>query len=213
MSARGSTGATGPRGFRGDKGKTGTTGTRGTQGERGKLSTQQDARNRHRVITLSLVTFAWLAIVVAFVLIYVVNGRSTKADNRTVAAANATYVSCVTAIPLLKKVELHLDGSVRLANVVGGLANVLAENSAAVLATTPKSDPSYKSRQEGLARIVNAQNRTAVAKFEISAIGKLGIPDKADCLEQRQAVLSGKVQLPPATPPKPKASTKAKKKQ
>lgn len=106
---------------------------------------------------------AYLGLVLAGTSLYRLNQQTVKRD----AARQSAIANCLTNRPLAQKFSRHVEG-------VNDLARVLVENSAHVLAATPKDDPQYMVRKTNLSRLIFARKK-------VEALPNIHVPTVAEC--------------------------------
>lgn len=119
---------------------------------------------------------AYFGLVVTLVGLYVVFGRTVRADALRAAERKAeivsTYERCVASIPELRKISTHVTG-------VNDAFAVLLHNSANILAATPRDDPQYRVRSQNYVRLKDAYKKVAT-------VSSFPVPTRAEC-ERRQS--------------------------
>lgn len=82
-------------------------------------------------------------------------------------AKDAAVARCLASRPQTRRISKHVLG-------VNQAFTVLVQNSAAILAQTPKTDPTYKVRRANLHRLVKAREN-------VKAITSFPVPTVAEC--------------------------------
>lgn len=110
---------------------------------------------------------AYLGLVSVTVAGFVVSGRTVKKQ----ATREAAVQRCLASRPTLRAVSQHIKG-------VNSLAQVFVTNAGAVVASTPRSDPAFKTRVANLARAQKAlKDISAVQGFPVPTIAQCRNPD------------------------------------
>lgn len=124
-------------------------------------------------------------VVLCFVVFWLhnVSERQLRVDAKVQATADSGYLACTQSIPVLKKLTKFVEG-------VNELGENSVTNAKQALDATPEDSVMYPSRHSAFIR-----NRAAYRK--ISKVKKLPVPTEESCVAQRDAVLSGNLDLPP----------------
>lgn len=108
------------------------------------------------VFLLALTAYGWT-----------INARTLQEESRSKAAKAAAVQACIQGRPEIEKISRHVVG-------VNQLALVLVENNAAVVNSTPHSDPQYRVRLNNLRRLIRAREN-------VKAISSFPVPTVAEC--------------------------------
>jgi hypothetical protein len=113
--------------------------------------------------------WTFLAFVLIFGLFWFALSVNSKAFTKKAEESKrqAAVTQCLHNLPLLENFNHHVHG-------VNQLADVLVQNSAAVVKATKRNDPQYRTRIANLERL-------EVAQREIAALKGFDIPTKAQC--------------------------------
>lgn len=114
---------------------------------------------------------AYFGIAALVVGLWFVSIRISHEQTKRAAADEARTEACIHSIPQIRRFDEHVRG-------VNQLADVLVQNSAALTAATPKSDPTYRTRKENLTRMIDAQAK-------IAELAEVSVPTVSDCARRR----------------------------
>lgn len=132
----------------------------------------REEQARHRLdnwkLWVGIAYFGLSAVVVALFFINqntqgaVAHQARDEATHHAEIVANATsqYHQCLTSIPVFGQINNFIDG-------VREVEETLVVNSAAVVASTPRMDPEYKTRVENLQRLRDSSAAAAHVKFPV----------------------------------------------
>lgn len=114
---------------------------------------------------------AYVGLVGVVVYGYTLNARTLRdeaiREAESMSAKDSAVARCLASRPILARFSTHVKG-------VNDLSHAIVQNSAAIIRTTPTSDPQYRVRVANLKRLVRANDK-------ITAIDRLAVPTVAEC--------------------------------